>query len=113
MARFYTNENFPLPVVNELRQLGHDVSTIQETGKANQALSDEVVLDFARGERRVLVTLNRRHFVRLHEEHPDHAGIVVCTYDPDFAALAQRIHIAVEGTPGLAGRLIRINRLQK
>ena len=34
MARFYSNENFPLPVVEEgLRRLGHDVLTIQETGE--------------------------------------------------------------------------------
>jgi len=36
MARLYSNENFPLPVVEELRRLGHDVLTIQETGKAEQ-----------------------------------------------------------------------------
>ena len=29
MARLYANENFPLPVVNELRRLGHDVLTTQ------------------------------------------------------------------------------------
>jgi predicted nuclease of predicted toxin-antitoxin system len=113
MARFYSNENFPLPVVDELRRLGHDVLTIQETGRANQALSDEAVLDFARGERRMVLTLNRRHFVRLHGEHPDHAGIIVCTYDPDFEALARRIHNAIEALPNPAGQLIRINRSQQ
>ena len=41
MARLYSNENFPLPVVEELRRLGHSVLTIQETGKANQAVPDE------------------------------------------------------------------------
>ncbi len=45
MARFYSNENFPLPVVEELRRLGHDVLTIQETGKAGQAVTDEMVLE--------------------------------------------------------------------
>lgn len=30
MARLYANENFPLPVVEALRRLGHDVLTIQE-----------------------------------------------------------------------------------
>ena len=35
MARLYANENFPFPVVEELRKLGHDVLTIQETGKAD------------------------------------------------------------------------------
>ena len=32
MARLYANENFPLQAVEELRQLGHDVLTTQETG---------------------------------------------------------------------------------
>jgi len=113
MARLYSNENLPLPVVEELRRLGHDVLTIQETGRANQAWSDEAVLDFARSEQRMLLTLNRRHFVRLHGERPDHAGIVVCTYDPDFAALAQRIHLTIEASSNSAGQLMRINRPQR
>jgi len=32
MARLYANENFPLPVVEALRRLGHDVLTIQHKG---------------------------------------------------------------------------------
>lgn len=32
MARFYSNENFPLPVVERLRALGHDVLTTYEAG---------------------------------------------------------------------------------
>ena len=112
MARLYSNENFPLPVVEELRRLGHDVLTIQETGRANQALSDEAVLEFARNEQRIVLTLNRRHFVRLHDEQPDHAGVVVCTYDSDFTALARRIHNTVEASASMAGQLMRINRPQ-
>ena len=67
MARLYSNENFPIPAVEELRRLGHDVLTIQETGHANQASSDEAVLAFACDEHRALLTLNRKHFVRLHQ----------------------------------------------
>jgi hypothetical protein len=44
MARLYSNENFPLPVVEKLRVLRHDVLTIQETGKAEQALPEKEVL---------------------------------------------------------------------
>ena len=40
MARLYSNENFPLPAVEKLRAPGHDVLTIQETGKADQAMPD-------------------------------------------------------------------------
>ena len=79
MARLYANENFPLPVVTELRRLGHEVLTIVETGQSGHAVPDEQVLAFAIAERRAVLTLNRRHFVRLHSIHPEHAGIVVCT----------------------------------
>jgi hypothetical protein len=37
MARLYSNENFPLPVVQELRNFGHDVLTVREAGNADQA----------------------------------------------------------------------------
>jgi hypothetical protein len=95
MARLYSNENFPLLAVMELRRLGHDVVTIQETGRAGQGMSDEEVLAAAAADHRVLVTLNRRHFIRLHRERPDHAGIVVCSVDEDFIGQAARIHAAL------------------
>ena len=51
---------------------------------------------FATAESRIVLTLNRRHFIRLHQAMPDHRGIIVCTYDPDFEALAGRIHRELE-----------------
>jgi uncharacterized protein with PIN domain len=110
MARLYTNENFPLPVVEQLRLLGHDTLTLQETGGAGRAVPDDVVLAFAASEDRILVTLNRKHFVRLHGEKPDHAGIVVCTFDPDFVRQGRRIHEALGDRGQLAGQLVRVNR---
>ncbi len=62
MARLYANENFPHPIVEELRKLGHDVLTIQETGKANQAKSDKEILGSAYAENRIVLTLNCLHF---------------------------------------------------
>jgi hypothetical protein len=110
MARLYANENLPLPVVEELRRLGNDVLTTYESGQAGQATPDEDVLAFAVAEGRILVTLNRRHFVRLHRERPEHAGIIVCTFDSNFVALAQRIHAALVAQPQMAGQLVRVNR---
>ena len=99
MARLYSNENFPLQAVEELRRLGHDVLTIQETGRANQSLSDEAVLKFATDEERAVLTLNRRYFVRLHETGAAHAGIIVCTFDSDFTRQARRIHEVLASQP--------------
>ncbi|HXG67310.1 MAG TPA: DUF5615 family PIN-like protein [Blastocatellia bacterium] len=110
MARLYANENFPLPVVEELRRFGHDVLTIQETGKANLSVTDEEVLAFAAAENRAVLTLNRKHFIRLHHVQPAHAGIIVCTFDPDFTRQAGRIHEAIGAQADLTGQLVRVNR---
>ena len=56
MTRLFADENFPLPVVVALRQFGYDVWTIQEAGKANQSMGDEVVLAFAHDEGRAILT---------------------------------------------------------
>lgn len=110
MARLFADENFPLPAVLELRRLGHDVSTLSEAGKAGQAVPDEGVLQIAAAGRCAVLTLNRRHFIRLHSRSSDHAGIIVCTFDADFIALANRIHAVIGAAEQLAGQLIRINR---
>lgn len=110
MARLYANENFPFPVVQELRLLGHDVLTVQETGKAGHATPDEEVLAFATGDGRAVLTINRKHFLRLHRQSASHAGIIVCTLDLDFAGQARRIHEAIGSVPKLDGQLLRVNR---
>jgi predicted nuclease of predicted toxin-antitoxin system len=110
MARFYADENFPLPVVQLLRGLGHDVLTIAEAGRANQRFSDADVLRDATTQGRCVLTLNRKHFRRLHEEDASHAGIMLCTFDGDFEGQAARIDQAVVALDALEGQLIRINR---
>ena len=107
-ARLYSNENFPLPVVLRLRELGHDVLTSFDAGNANQGILDPEVLAFAVAAGRCLLTLNRKDFMRLHRENPRHAGIVVCREDADFTRQAERIHAALPDGP--AGKLIRVNR---
>jgi hypothetical protein len=109
MARFYANENLPLPVVLHLRRLGHDVLTIHETGRADQQTPDEAVLAFASADRRCLLTLNRKHFIRLHYKNDGHAGIVACTYDPEFLRQAERIDVATRDIE-TRGKLLRVNR---
>jgi predicted nuclease of predicted toxin-antitoxin system len=111
MARLYANENCPLPVVQALRQAGHDVTTVAETGRAEQSWPDTEVLDFATRDERILLTLNRRHFIRLHLQNQNHAGIIVCTFAPDFNGHAQRIEAGIKAIMDLRGQLIRVNRL--
>jgi predicted nuclease of predicted toxin-antitoxin system len=110
MARLYANENFPYQVVIALRALGHDVLTVQEAGNAGQGISDEEVLAFAIRHNRAVVTINRRDFIRLHRQQPDHAGIIVCTQDANTEGQAERIHQAIISVDTLTGQLLRVNR---
>ena len=110
MARLYANENFALPVVLELRRLGHDILTTHEAGRSDQAIPDEEVLLFAYSEDRIVLTLNRKHFIRLHREGINHAGIIVCTYDPNFNGQAARIDRVLTEEENLMGKLLRVYR---
>ena len=110
MTRLLADENFPYPVTEALRRLGHDLLTLPDLGLAGQALTDSAVLKLASQDSRAVLTLNRRDFVRLHRASADHAGIVVCSFDLDFDGQAERIRTAIEGQPSLGGCLLRINR---
>ncbi len=113
MARLFADENFPFPVVEELRRFGHDVLILQEAGFAGQSVPDKTVLEYASGEERAILTINRKHFIHLHGSSSLHSGILVCSFDPLFADQAQRIHPAIEPyKENLHGRLLRINRPQ-
>ena len=106
----YADENFPLRVVEELRRLGHDVLTALEDGKANQAITDADLLARASELKRVLLTLNRQDFKRLHLHTASHAGIIICTEDPDRAGQAARINTAIAEAVDVNGKLIRVYR---
>jgi hypothetical protein len=99
-----------MPVVEALRSMGHDVVTLFDLEKAGQSLPDDLVLLLATQKDRTLVTMNRKHFLRLHRNQPEHAGIIVCSFDPDFDALARRIHEKLVSTRPLKSNLIRIDR---
>ncbi len=112
MARLYSNENFPQPVVERLRTLGHDVLTVKEAGYANAAIPDSDVLAFATQEARAVLTINRKDFIDLHKNYHEagttHAGIIVCTKDDDFKRLATNIHRAIQAESVLADMLLKV-----
>lgn len=110
MARLYADEQYPYPVVELLRALGHDVLTVQEADKANQRIPDADVLVFATVENRAVITQNRKDFFRLHRTQPNHAGIIACTNDRNWEALAERIHAAITAAESLQGKLVRVVR---
>ena len=110
MARFYADEQFPFQVVELLRNVGHDVLTVQEAGNANKRIPDDQVLAFAVGQERTILTINRIDFIRLHRRDDQHFGIVVCTNNRNWEQFAARIDEAVRAEESLRGKLIRVVR---
>jgi uncharacterized protein DUF5615 len=103
----YADEDFPLPAVEELRRLGHDVITAQEDGRKGAPDPDVLARAYSLG--RPILTYNRRHYERLHRQGAAHSGILSATQDRDHPALAGRIHAALAGlSPGRW--CVRVNR---
>ncbi len=109
IGRLYADEDFPLGAVQILRNLGHDVLTVQAAGRCGKP-DPEVLADATAGDRAVL-THNHRHYQRLHPRRQPHGGIISCTRDDNnLPALAQRIHDALAAAPNLTNQFIRIIR---
>ena len=56
MASLFADENFPLPVVRQLRMFGHDVLTAIDAGMVNRRIPDTIVLEYATLLGRAVVT---------------------------------------------------------
>lgn len=61
-------------LVKLLRNAGHDVITVNETGLMGQP--DSVILDRAKTDKRVLLTYNCDDFENLHQIDSNHSGIL-------------------------------------
>lgn len=111
MFRLLADENLPFPTVNQLREYGYDVVTLLDMNLAGRAIPDDEVLTLATSLSRCVITLNRKDFIKLHNQQPDHAGILVCTVDSNFVALADRIHTCLlQAGSSTAGQLLRVQR---
>ena len=71
------------PLVKLLRFAGYDVVTANEAGLAGAV--DSVVLDYARGDNRVLLTQNCDDFKALHQENPNHPGILAIYHNDNYS----------------------------
>jgi hypothetical protein len=98
-------------VVSRLRELGHDVLTRLEASYAKQGIPDEAILASAVKDSCIGLTLNRRHFMRLHRLAPSHVGIIIVgTEDANINGLTERIHQAITANKPLQNKLVRVNR---
>jgi hypothetical protein len=82
-----------------------------ESGRANQRVPDEEVLQLATESGRAVLTLNRVDFHTLHRPGKIvRTGIVTCTDNRGFHVLADRIHNELERAGSLEGQLVQVVR---
>lgn len=70
-------------LVNLLKEAGHNVITVKESNLMSKP--DSIVLDFARQQKRILLTRNCDDFHNLHNSNPQHPGILAVYQHPDFS----------------------------
>ena len=111
LLQFYSNENFPIVMVNLLRAAGHDVLNSYEAGQANQRIPDNQVLRYATSIHRILITENRQDFIDLHGVTLDHPGIIIFKSDRDYIGKIKAMSdfLTIDSQP-LENRLLRIKK---
>lgn len=109
-VRLYSNENFPIAMVEHLRSLDCDVLTSYDADRANQGIPDDEVLRFATEQNRAVITFNRDDFVALHSRGDRHAGIIVCKDNRDYLGQVTILHAYLQEIDLLCDRLIRIKK---
>ena len=110
MPQLLADECFAFGVVTLLREAGIDVVTVRDLGRADRQLPDDEVLRIAHQTGRVVLTFNRREFIRLHHDGASHVGIIVCKRPKDSnAALADRIRTVLSDWDASHRLLVRID----
>ena len=108
MSKFYADENIRIQMVQEMRAKGLDVQTSPEAN--NDGITDPEQLDYATSQNRIILTDNRRDFIKLHNEGKEHAGIF--SYKPQSLSIEQataRTHYVSEQVPDMHNAHVRIN----
>ena len=92
-ARLYLDQDVPVQLAGMLRAKGFDVVTTLEADMLGAQDSDQ--LDFAVGNERAIITLNREDFEALHEEWLEqgksHFGIIVSPHHRYLSQTRDRI----------------------
>lgn len=104
------DENFDFPVVAKLKEKGYDVITLVDLNLVNLGIPDEEVLKLATQLHRAVITINRRDFIKLHRANDEHAGIIVCTRNPNIEEFAQAVHETLAAHSEFKGQLLRVYR---
>ncbi|MFH1622247.1 MAG: DUF5615 family PIN-like protein [Candidatus Omnitrophota bacterium] len=93
----YLNENIQVSLVNELTKL--NLTAVHTYNANNGGVTDEFQLQYAAAKQYVLVSYNRRHYRKLHNEWQhsgkSHYGIIILSPgEPEY--VAKRIKLFLE-----------------
>ena len=108
MSKFYADENIRIQMVQEMRAKGLDVQTSPEAN--NDGITDPEQLDYATSQNRIILTDNRRDFIKLHNEGKEHSGIF--SYKPQSLSIEQataRTQYVCKQVADMQNAHIRIN----
>jgi len=100
-------------LVSALRTEGHDVLTVNEAGLRGQP--DSAVLAHAAHDQRVVLTMNCRDFLELHEASNAHSGIIGIYQGRDlrknmtFAAVATALANLTASGWNFTGQFVVLN----
>jgi predicted nuclease of predicted toxin-antitoxin system len=110
--RFLANENFPAASVRLPRQSGHDVLYVIEDFPS---LDDEVVLQRAHEEQRILITFDRDYGELIFKRRLSApSGVFFLRFDPDTPLEPAEIIMKLLQLPGMewSGRFTVVTRDQ-
>ncbi len=75
----------------------------------HQGIPDHEQFAFAIADGRVMLTMNRDDYRRLHQRGGAHSGIIICSRNVGRQRLAAAILDAIEARPSLSNTLLRVN----
>lgn len=102
------DEDFNHKVLKGLADASYDVTSIKELGLDRQWFSDEDVLKMAIELGRVVLTHNKRDFIRLHRKTDEHQGIITCYQTSDHETLTSKILQLLEEVDSFENKLFRV-----
>ncbi len=109
MTKLYLNEDCSDRRLKKiLVEFGYDVQTTYEVN--NIGKDDKNQLIYAVSQNRAFVTHNRKDFIRIHKENPNHSGIIVCTQNPNNQQLAEKIDEKIRNIDRLTNLLLRVKK---
>jgi hypothetical protein len=109
MAKLIARDDFPLPVIEELRRFGHDVVTVPSGALRSAPLDPAAPLRSPDARRRIWLSLDPDQSASAHRAAPGHSGIVSVKPGKNYAGLAQRIHDALKAHARISRQLILVD----